>query len=922
MKALKLSIAMLALCGNGALASQTYSLVQGIDKFDGSATAWRLLETNGFVVADPVYKQIFEPYLDASLPPFITTDSAWDTYQVLLAAGGKQLELKDQPGADFFDNTVEPKIPGRAMASGLDFFVAYPELRSPAAVRALRQMSGDRVEESVKNLNYALPSDSLAAQSLRLLASLQMPVSDGLSPVFRSEAWADEQLWTQMGAWIEHNHPHELHAGTADGYDSNVDGPKKGIVAPYSDFFSGLARLARDTGEAMEKAGMDEAYDSKAIAQKLLDGIFMVEGLAANRGDEMAKMSTARIQFNQFTGHYMESHHAGGGDNSIASQQLLKDLEAVARRNLSGTEPTEADGVILRGFFDERMTPPRLMRDFAVMCDKLAGLARKEVDGTLLSDEDEEWIAGYGMTLARFHFFPPSPATEAQVDSPMARRLNATASAAGSPALWAGLGRFEALYIILPVDGRLHLYRGAVLAYREFVRPDSDAGDDKSSRGQSQTADAAAAPVFTGSFRAEKSAADILAALTAEPGGAQGDRDIQGAMEALQSRANDSDLPALIGTLAKARGEWALSPVLSGIAAAIAKLNWQPLRESLLALLDKDDGNCAGLAASILLQRPEWLDGAALAANFDRSAPRTRRVYALLLGRLRPTGQTQSTLLHALRDEAAGVRWQAVLAVEDASWETARKMSLLVERLTDTNELVAAAAARGLGKIGGAGVGPILFSNLEQRLTAPAPEPAALQEQFEAVQDNLQGSFIGQPNPFDPDNLLARMQRSRMRRLAGDGRRDQFTAVTALIESLGQLHYQPADDALIGLLNGQNANAAARALKKLAPEKLAARLIMIATDKQAQPRARDDALLLLSDNGGANPTASLIPLLDDQTVVPGTRQMAGQEWRICDRAATTLAALMGRAALMTPLMTADQRDQRIEQVRQWLKSAY
>ena len=66
----------------------------------------------------------------------------------------------------------------------------------------------------------------------------------------------------------------------------------------------------------------------------------------------------------------------------------------------------------------------------------------------------------------------------------------------------------------------------------------------------------------------------------------------------------------------------------------------------------------------------------------------------------------------------------------------------------------------------------------------------------------------------------------------------------------------------------------------------------------------------------------LIPLLDDQTVVPGVRIMQGREWRICDRAAATLAALMGRPIRIAPTMPAEQRDQQIEQVRQWLKSAY
>jgi HEAT repeat protein len=920
MKALKFCIAMLALCGNGALASQTYSLVQGIDKFDGSAAAWRLLETNGFVVADPAYKQIFEPYLDPSLPPFITTDSAWDTYQMLLAAGVKQLESTNQPDADFFGNTIEPKIPGRTTASGLDFLVASPELRSLAAVRALRQVSGEKVEKAVEDLNYVLPSNSLAAQSLRLLASLQKPVPDPLAPAFRSAAWADAQLWTQLGAWIDQNHPRQFHSGISDGVEPMEDAPKGGVVAPYPDFFAGLAQLARETEAAMEKAGMDEPFDSRAIAQRLLDGIFMEQNVGADRGEEMAKMSTARIQFNQFAGHYMETHHAGGGDNSPAAQLLLKDLEAVARRCLAGDVPSGADRIVLQGFFDERMTAPRLLRDFATTCDMLAELARKQVDGTPLTEEDEKWIADYGMTLARFHFFPGNSSTGAEEDFPIIRRLGA--NTAGTSVLWAGLGHPEALYIILPAEGRLRLYRGAVLAYREFIRPGSDSLDDKSWRGRVQTGNAPPTPALTASFRAEKNAADILETLGTQATDPQGYRDIEESLEALQSRVNDADLPMLIGALAKTAGAWPGSPVPGGIAAAIAKLKWEPLQEKLLALIDKDDGIRAGAVASILLQRPEWLDAAALSTNFDRSATRSRRVYALLLGRVQPTGQTRATLLRALGDDAPGVRWQAVLAVGEASWDVAQKIPPLLDRLNDSNELVAAAAACSLGKIGAASVAPVLFSNLEQRLEAPAPGAGALQEQCEAVQDNILGNINGQSNPFDPDNLLGRAQTPRMRRFAMDVRRDPFTVVTALIEALGDLHYQPAADTILGLLDGRNANSAAKALRKLAPEKLAVRLITIASDKAALPQARDDALLLLSDTAGASPMAGLIPLLDDHTVVPGIRLMPGREWRICDRAATTLAALMGRPVRMAPMMPTEQRDEQIEQIRQWLKSAY
>lgn len=85
--------------------SESYDLhsVKGIDSFSGSASAKELLGRNGFVVADPTFKQIFEPYIKSpeieagsetnpmgvSLPAFITTDSAWHTYHVMLEEGVK-----------------------------------------------------------------------------------------------------------------------------------------------------------------------------------------------------------------------------------------------------------------------------------------------------------------------------------------------------------------------------------------------------------------------------------------------------------------------------------------------------------------------------------------------------------------------------------------------------------------------------------------------------------------------------------------------------------------------------------------------------------------------------------------------------------------------------------------------------------------
>ena len=88
---------------------QPYDLreVRDIEMFAGSATAKELLRKNGFVVADPAFKQITDPYVKSPaveketetnfwprvMPSFITADSAWHTYHFLLEKGVKELEV-------------------------------------------------------------------------------------------------------------------------------------------------------------------------------------------------------------------------------------------------------------------------------------------------------------------------------------------------------------------------------------------------------------------------------------------------------------------------------------------------------------------------------------------------------------------------------------------------------------------------------------------------------------------------------------------------------------------------------------------------------------------------------------------------------------------------------------------------------------
>jgi HEAT repeat protein len=914
MKAIVFCVAAFVLLSGPVFATPLYTLVQGADQFRGSISAWHLLEQNGFVVTDPDYSEMDEAYKDLSMPLFITPDSAWDIFQYFAAGGIKGLETNSPAAAKLFG-----RIPDAAVKTGLEFFVRCPELRSPAAVQAYQNEFGNAALRDAESVNYSIGDDSLAAQSLRLLAKLQTPISTNLPAAFHTEAWASLQLWSQLGAWSEFGHMRKVpYIGPGNQEFDPFHRGVQGVVAPYPDFFAGLAKLSRQMAAAAESAGLDEKYDEKSVARKLLDACSAIVGFRGQSEPSMIGSAASIAQLNDFVTEYGarrgENHGIREGPNG---PQTYNEFIAIARRCIDGADSTDSDRELLKKFFDARITLPRLLVEFADCCDKLAQLARKNIDGAQLTAEDEQWIAGYGALLE--HFYQGS---EDSYSLSTLRKLDGGQKS--GEVRWAGLGNCASLYIILPWKGRFQIYRGAVLAYREFDKPESDKLDDKTWRDLTAKGDVPPPPAFTLAFRAEKNVADILDEIAFETSNptAESYRDTPELLQELHSRARDADVPTLVDALPKI-GVEGDPGVADGVAACVASLNWRDRQGDIVRVINQDDGARAKVAASILFTHPEWVDGNLICADYTNSSPESRVVCAGLLGRISPTPQTRAVLLRALKDAAAAVRWAAIFAIDAAPWEISEKTPPLLERLNDTNYCVAAASAFTLGNIGATNAAPVLYTNLQQRLQDPPLDAVAASEQYGAIlNETPRFGGLAQSNFYDPYQLLSRAQNLAARRFPAMEEREMFTPVSALIEALGKLHYQPATQLLLDSLTGKNAAPAAHALKILAPEKLLPRLIAVAVDKTAPVANRDEALALLGEVGSPDVAAAIVPLLDDRTGVPGFRPMPGREWRVCDRAALAIAALLGRQLRMAPIMPTEMRDQQIEQVRQWVKAAY
>ncbi|MGD0815573.1 MAG: DUF3160 domain-containing protein [Verrucomicrobiota bacterium] len=851
--------------------------------------------------------------------------------------GFRLLPPRRLPDAVCFHNTVDPKIPGRMYPSGLDFLAASPVLRSPAAVRAVQKEFGKDVSELILKADCGPMPDSLHGEAMQLLATLQKPLPAPAPAPMRTEAWSDLQLWTQLGAWAEQRHTWALHTKLTVSYLGMIS-PPEGIVAPYPEFFSGLATLARRTADAFNKAGGEQHFEVKAVASQLLELVTLRQKLSSSRDEkEIEKMSGRLAQYSQFLNRYYEKHQAelqnAGSPDAYKNPQ--KDLENMARHCAESGVANESEKETLRLFFECRQDVPRLLNDFAPVCERLAELAKKSLAGVTLTEDDAKWIENYGVTLAGFHFYYGNSYEVPRDDFPIVTRV--FSNPLTSSMLYAGLARPQALYVIIPKGESLQLYRGAVMTYREFVRPNSQLLDDESWRELISKGQMPPAPPFTRSFYAEMSVDELIKKLTAHSDNEDFNHgDVNDILWQIGSRATDKDLPALLSMLVASTNS--ADSVTRDIAGIIGALPWEPYQNQLRQLLASPDTILADSAAQILAERPTSLDGKTLISDFDAQSPRTRRLYCVLLSSAaQRTDDAGKLLLRAMEDANDGVRWQAALAAGRAHWQNEPPVGSLLNCLKDTNQYVAAAAVRSLVSLGATNIAPALMAKLKARISEH-PSDEERQRQADAIKHDVGrtsrpvgGYSVGLPEILDPDRLALRMELGRpaaARRMTSMRMPPQpfnipthsYCLTDALIEALGDLGYTPAADELFKLRGSDYDTEATVALRKLAPDRLTSDLLARANDKQSNSYEREKALFALGNIQATNRVRELVPLLDDITPIVYSRQMPGPEWRICDRAAVTIAVVLGwERPSMATFVRPQQREEIMARVREWAK---
>jgi hypothetical protein len=822
--------------------------------------------------------------------------------------GFRLLPPRPLPHEVLFDRTTAPQLGGRVLPSGLDVVSIGPLASEEGRLALAQTFRPMEAVESMLGVEVPTPAASLHVRALETLALLQAPVPVGAPEPLQGDAWRTGQLWAQLGAWTELLRLEPALPKVTAAYPERVTG-RGGTVAPYPEFFSALGELCRETAGAFAQMPLAQAMDTGAAGRELLEVAATAERTAR---EDWSPPEDQEKALRWFWERYME-----GRIMPTAGQVAVRmaALEPMARKCAAGEEPTEEELRVLHMLYTTPEDVSAQLRELAGMCEALARIATEELTGELRAEEDAEFVDAYGVRIARLHGYGETSWLKARDDFAGVVRL--FGSAGSREDLYAGLGRPEALYVIAPMAGQPVLHQGAVLSYRELTHPAGEMLTDAAWREMVASGQAAAAPLFTASFRAGITQQEIVQVIRS--GGSYAAVDLVESEEItaalierlreeepgqscwwarnhLFRRAADQHVPDLIDLM-----EQTHPPIAGYYGVCIGRLDWEPSGDRIVGLLDSDTRQLADAGAYVLSQRPEQIPAAELLARIDAEPVRKQRLICFLLSRAPDPGEgIVRKLVACAGADDAGLRYTAVRSLEHVRAGGPEVVAALTERLADENTLVAAAAAYGLRALGADESAEAMLEALGRVGSPSLPE-----EEKDAVQgDTL---YAGALNVMVLSDMIPEERRIPVELLGVE-----------LMKSLAEFGCAGAVPALLDMVGRGYAAEALAALARVDPEGYLDRALGIAADGESTPEVRVAAIDAVAASQQAGMARRLAPLLEEATATelgPPT-----YPWRIWDAAAVAIADLLGWEHEVSPRSMPDARKALLARALEWSRS--
>lgn len=193
----------------------------------------------------------------------------------------------------------------------------------------------------------------------------------------------------------------------------------------------------------------------------------------------------------------------GGGDEVEKDYRGYVEPEPYVYARLASLIKMTKAGLDARGLLDE---------DEKGSFDKLSELAttlktisEKELNGVALTDEENDFIKAYGGNIEHIwaDIFYPEGGPQVLDDTTNAPVVADVATDPNGLALEEATGYVSEIYVVVPIDGKLRIARGAVYSHYEFAQPISDRLSDESWKKMLSSGSAPALPEWNRAFTAQ-----------------------------------------------------------------------------------------------------------------------------------------------------------------------------------------------------------------------------------------------------------------------------------------------------------------------------------------------------------------------------------------------------------------------------------
>ena len=161
-----------------------------------------------------------------------------------------------------------------------------------------------------------------------------------------------------------------------------------------------------------------------------------------------------------------------GGDNEVLDDRGYVEPEAEVYAKLSALTKNTAEGLESFGVLSK--ADKENLERLSELSDRLKEISVKELTGDKITEEDYELIRSYGGNIE--HFWAEAVKEQdddgvlGSVEYPAALVVDVATDPNGA-VLEQAIGGISTIYVVVPVEGKLRIAKGAVFTYYQFMQP-------------------------------------------------------------------------------------------------------------------------------------------------------------------------------------------------------------------------------------------------------------------------------------------------------------------------------------------------------------------------------------------------------------------------------------------------------------------